>query len=407
MIESRWESATTHKGYNKQLTQCRRSRVRTSKRASERADLLNDGGLDNHASDQVRVAVGGRTAILKVALLVALGITRHTHRSTTVGNTPREGIDRGGFVSAGETAVVALAVDGNVFGVLGAELLDGGNDGVPAVGLAHGLGAVVGVCTGTVPVAGDGLGIEADDDVVDLADAEQQEARHPEVVAHLDALAWADLVLPLAGHDLGVGAGDLHTGVQAGAVVVLDDLAAEHAVGAGRAVVRTLGAGEAALGPAQRPLLGREHGVLLLDAEPRNVLLDLLHQLGALCAAVGGNRLALRRVALGENENVVAAAERIAVNATRVEQHLGVVAGRLTGARTIIIPDGQLVGRVASLLAWQRARLGTEIDLLETADPNVHGLDHVALVEGTEVVGQHCVDVVVVVGAMARAKSRR
>ena len=41
----------------------------------------------------------------------------------------------------------------------------------------------------TVPVAWDGLGVESALDVVDFADAVQDEAAHPEVVAHLNALA--------------------------------------------------------------------------------------------------------------------------------------------------------------------------------------------------------------------------
>ena len=49
-----------------------------------------------------------------------------------------------------------------------------------------------------------------------LGDAVQQEASHPEVVSHLDALARPDLELPLGGHHLGVGARDVHAGVQAG-----------------------------------------------------------------------------------------------------------------------------------------------------------------------------------------------
>lgn len=41
---------------------------------------------------------------------------------------------------------------------------------------------------------------------------------------HLNALARADLELPLSGHDFGVGSGDLDTGVKAAPVVRLDDV---------------------------------------------------------------------------------------------------------------------------------------------------------------------------------------
>lgn len=41
---------------------------------------------------------------------------------------------------------------------------------------------------------------------------------------HLNALARADLELPLSGHDFGVGSRDLDTGVKAAPVVCLDDV---------------------------------------------------------------------------------------------------------------------------------------------------------------------------------------
>lgn len=41
---------------------------------------------------------------------------------------------------------------------------------------------------------------------------------------HLNALARADLELPLSGHDFGVGSGDLDPGVKAAPVVRLDDV---------------------------------------------------------------------------------------------------------------------------------------------------------------------------------------
>ena len=58
--------------------------------------------------------------------------------------------------------------------------------------------------------------------------------------------AGADLELPLAGHHLGVGAGDRQPGVDARLGVLLDDVAADDLVGADAAVVRALRLGEAA-----------------------------------------------------------------------------------------------------------------------------------------------------------------
>ncbi len=100
-----------------------------------------------------------------------------------------------------------------------------------------------------------------------LADAVEQPARDPELVRDLERAHRADLELPLAGHDLGVDAGDAQAGVEAGVEVRFDHRAAEDLVGADAAVVAALRRGEAVLGEAQGPR-AVEEGVLLLDAEP-------------------------------------------------------------------------------------------------------------------------------------------
>lgn len=76
----------------------------------------------------------------------------------------------------------------------------------------------------------------------------KQEAGNPELITHLNALAGADLELPLRGHDLGVGTGDVDTSVQAGLVVGLDDVTLDDLAGADTAVVWTLGSREAVRG---------------------------------------------------------------------------------------------------------------------------------------------------------------
>lgn len=189
-------------------------------------------------------------------------------------------------MAAREALLVALAVDGNVLGVAALELLDGGLDVLHAALLAHLDGREVGVQAGAVPVAGDGLGVERDLGAELLGDAVEEEAGEPEVVAHLNALAGADLELPLGGHHLGVGARDLDAGVQAALVVGLDDVALDDLAGANTAVVGALGRGEAVLGPAVGTVVEVEQSVLLLKTEPGLVVGMSLHQLGALMAMV-------------------------------------------------------------------------------------------------------------------------
>ena len=98
-----------------------------------------------------------------------------------------------------------------------------------------------------------------------------------QLIGNLDRPQWADLELPLTGHDLGVDARDRQAGGQAGVQVGLDQGPAVDVVGAHPAVVRALGRRVAGvLREAERPA-ALEQGVLLLDPEQRllpGVLLD-------------------------------------------------------------------------------------------------------------------------------------
>lgn len=151
-------------------------------------------------------------------------VARNTNGSTTVGDTGRELANVAGLVLAGQSQVVVGTVNGNVLGVTLAQLLNGSLDSLHATLLAHGLGRVVGVAASTVPVTGHGLGVERDLDTPLFCHAGKEEASHEEVVTHLDALARTDLELPLRRHDLSVDARDLNAGVEAGAVVGLNDV---------------------------------------------------------------------------------------------------------------------------------------------------------------------------------------
>jgi hypothetical protein len=67
----------------------------------------------------------------------------------------------------------------------------------------HVIGAEVGVAARAVPVPGDGFGVEGHDHAKVLADAMQDEAGRPQVVAHVDALCRTHLELPLQGNHSG------------------------------------------------------------------------------------------------------------------------------------------------------------------------------------------------------------
>ena len=95
------------------------------------------------------------------------------------------------------------------------QLMDALPDGFDAAGLTHRQRGEVGVASGAIPVAGNGLGVQRSHHAEILANAMKNEAGHPHVIAALDALAGTHLILPLRWHHLRVGTADLHACVQA------------------------------------------------------------------------------------------------------------------------------------------------------------------------------------------------
>lgn len=246
-------------------------------------------------------------------------------------------------MTAGETLLIALTVDGNVFNVARLELLHSSLDGLHATIGTGAIGRDVGVETGTVPVAGDGLGVEGDLDTKLFGDTVEEEAGHPKVVAHLDTLAGADLVLPLGGHDLGVDTGDVDAGVHAGLVVSFDNVTAVDLAGTNTAVVRALGTGVTALGPAVWPSVGTKKSVFLLETEPEVLAGVGVHQLVGLMAVVELVGRAIRIPGLAQDKDVVASAEGVREDGNGADVDVGVVAGGLAGRRTVKVPLGELV----------------------------------------------------------------
>lgn len=154
----------------------------------------------------------------------------------------------------------------------------------------------------------------------------------------IDACAWADLVLPLSGHDLCIGTGNVDAGVQAGLVVCLDNVSAKDLARSDTTVVWTLGSGETALGPAIWPALKVEERVLLLETEPELVLLVCLHDDGSIVAEVECIGLAIRHPGLGKHEDVVTATEGIGEGSDRSEVDVRVVPWGLGSRRAVKVP---------------------------------------------------------------------
>jgi hypothetical protein len=234
----------------------------------------------------VRVGVGGRSSVLKVTLAILGALAGNTDGTTTVSDTVGELVNGTSLVATSKTSLVALTVDGNVLNVTGLELLHGSLNGLHATFGTGVVGGNVGVKTGTVPVTGNGLGVERDLSTEFFGDTVEEETRNPEVVTHLNTLARTNLVFPLSGHDLGVNTGDVDAGVHAGLVVSLNDVTAVDLAGSDTAVVGALGTGETTLGPAVWPSVGAKEGVFLLETEPEVLAGMCLHQLGSFVAVV-------------------------------------------------------------------------------------------------------------------------
>ena len=124
------------------------------------------------------------------------------------------------------------------------------------------------------------------------------------------------------------------------------------------AVVRTLGTRETALGPPIGGAVEVEEGVLMLDTEPGNDVLGKLHDLSGMVAEVGPVGGAIVVVALGEDKDVVTAAEGVLEDGRGTEVDIGVAARGLVGGGTVEVPDAEGTD-VGDLLGdGLRAKLG-------------------------------------------------
>lgn len=104
-----------------------------------------------------------------------------------------------------------------------------------------------------------------------------------------------------------------------------------------------MGTRETALGPTVGGAVHVEEGVLLLDTEPGLDVLGLVHDLLGMVAVVGAVRGAVVVVALGENEDVLTATERILEDGSGTEVDVRVAPGGLVGRGTVKVPDTEVV----------------------------------------------------------------
>lgn len=167
-----------------------------------------------------------------------------------------------------------------------------------------------------------------------------------------------------------LGAGDADARLDARGGVILDDLPSGDLHGADTAVVRALRCGVVVAldGPAHRAALLEER-VLLLDAEPGLLILELLGHLDAGGSVVGDVGLeGPGKLYFTEDQHVVAAAERVRRLEHRSEHAVRVRTRRLVGGGAIEAPGAGLLAVLddLGLRPHQRGGFGS-------VDPDVLG----------------------------------
>ncbi len=267
---------------------------------------------------------------------------------------------------------------------------------------SHGLGGEVGVTSGTIPLR-EQLWCERYVDVVVFSDTAEQVTGNPQLISDRDAMHWTNLILPLARHNLGVGAGDLDSSKEASFVVCVGNGASERNVGTDGAVVRALSTGVAIVGPAEGLLgkLGRlgDKSVLLLDTVPGllsddvGVAPDLLGKVSEV--GVRGDELLASVVlpvpGLAHNQNVVSASEGVSVVCNWLEDNFTLVSDSLVSAATVVVPFWKISDR--GDFVFESSCLRSECDA-GAINPDVLCNDLAALVKVEEFLGVLVVKVV-------------
>lgn len=167
-------------------------------------------------------------------------------------------------------------------------------------------------------------------------------AEERDICLTLNSGAGTNLVLPLRGHDLGIGSRNVNVGIQTGLVVRFYYVSAKDLAGANTTVVGTLRSGETVARPAIGPAGEVEHGVFLLESEPELLLGVLLHYDCGVVTVVVGVGGAVGHPGLAHDEDVVAEAEGIRVEGDGAEVDIGVVTWSLRGRGTVKVPFGEI-----------------------------------------------------------------
>jgi len=76
---------------------------------------VQTGGIDDHGGNQIRVDVGSGSPVLIITTLLLGGVNGDTDGSSSVSLSVREGIDGGSFIRSGQSHLVSLTINEDVF----------------------------------------------------------------------------------------------------------------------------------------------------------------------------------------------------------------------------------------------------------------------------------------------------
>ena len=194
----------------------------------------------------------------------------------------------------------------------------------------------------------------------------QNVAGYPNLITNCNSFNRANLVFPLARHDLSIRARDLDTSIKTRSVVSVSDDSSKAVVRADRAVVWSLLPRVAIVRPAEWPgcefCFLSNYCIFLFDAKPGLFLATGIKNFASMNSEIRVCRFALRKgfisplVRLSHHNDVSTLSERIAVVGHRLHYDLGVVCWSLPAGRPIVVPLWDICKRVD--FALKSAALG-------------------------------------------------
>jgi len=266
-----------------------------------------DSGINEHTTNEIRIAVSRGSSILKVALLIHDSLGGDSSSGASVTNTIAELVNRSSFMSASQSQIVIRTINGNVGKMVLGEEFHRFEDSVVTSFLSGGFEREVSVATRTVPVSLNRLGLKGNINIVFFADSGQKISGNPELIAALETFDGSNLEFPLTGEDFSIKTRDLDTGGKTTSHVSFSNISTNSVGGTNRAVVLALRMSETTSGETNRPSVGGtfvlKEDVFLLETEPGLLINSFVESFSGIVSKVAlGRGLEIRVIGFAKNQ---------------------------------------------------------------------------------------------------------